>query len=337
MKRFVIAAALLLAALPVLAQEAPEDEEPSPEPILAHVSKAANLHTSPGGPAKGVVKSGEEVDVVGTTNGWMRVRESDKTTGWVDRRMLTPEDAEVDLSPKKFVRKASTKKGPCFADLEHCPTVGCAAGEDNKSINHALMNTLKHGPGNEPAASMKIASFLALQKKADDLVGQGASLTPEDRDMISNLKVGSGTTGEGHQVVVTGYLVGDPHPNSGESVNCNLSGKDNNDMHIPFADSADKTPFEAIVIETIPQGRNAGWTRARMMKVLKAKQRVMITGQLFYDSAHRVRTNDNPSLKNQPQRFSLWEIHPVNEFLVCAKSKCSPNDKTQWTKVEDME
>src|SRR5437764_1568657 len=147
MKRFVIAAALLLAALPVLAQEAPEDEEPSPEPILAHVSTAARLHTSPGGPAKGVVKSGEEVDVVGTTNGWMRVRETDKTTGWVDRRMLKPEDAEVDLSPKKFVRKASTKKAACAQDLEHCTIVGCATGEDEKSKNHALMNTLKHGPG----------------------------------------------------------------------------------------------------------------------------------------------------------------------------------------------
>jgi hypothetical protein len=263
-------------------------------------------------------------------------RESDKTTGWVDRRMLTPEDASVDLSPKKFVRTASKKTGPCFADLEHCPTVGCATGDDTQSKNHALMNTLKHGPGNEPATSMKIASFATLQKKADDLVGQGASLTPEDRATISNLKVGNGTTGEGHQVVVIGYLVGDPHPNTGESVNCNLPGPDNNDIHIPFADSPDKTPFQAIVIEAVPQGRNAGWTRAQMLKVLNAKQRVMITGQLFYDSAHRVRTNDNPSLKNQPQRFSLWEIHPVNEFLVCTKSKCSPNDLSQWTKLEKV-
>jgi uncharacterized protein YgiM (DUF1202 family) len=326
----------LLAALPVLAQEAPEDEEPSPEPIMAHLSSASRLHTSPGGPAKGIVEGGDEVEVAGTTNGWMRVREAGKT-GWVDRRFLTPEDSSVDFSPKKFVRKASAKKGACAPDLDHCPTVGCATGDDARSKNHALMNTLKHGPGNEPAATLKVASFETLQKKADGTVGQGASLTPDDRESISNLKIGSVTTGEGHLVKVAGYLVGDPHPNSGESVNCNLSGKDNNDFHIPFADSPDKTPYEAIVIEAIPQGRSAGWTQAKMKKVVKARQRVLVTGQLFYDSAHRVRTNDNPSLRNQPQRFSLWEIHPVTEILVCTKARCSANDPAQWTKLEDLE
>ena len=134
--------------------------------------------------------------------------------------------------------------------------------------------------------------------------------------------------GEGHLVTVTGYLVGDPHPNDHETVNCNLTGKDNNDFHIPLADSPAKTPFEGIVVEAIPQGRKAGWTDTKMKKIVKAKQRVMITGQLFYDNAHRVRMNDNPSLRNQPQRFSLWEVHPVNEFLVCTTPPCSSTNKS---------
>ena len=329
MKRLLVAAALLLAALPLLAQEAPEDEEPSPEPILAHVSNNANLHTSPGGPAKGVVKVGEEVEVVGTSNGWMRVSQGGKTS-WIDRRFLKPNDSSVDFSPRKFVRTPS-RKGTCADDLEHCQTAGCATGD------HALMNTIKHGPGKEPATKLRIVSFATLQKSADKLVGEGASLTAQDRESISNLKVGGVTTGEGHLVTVTGYLVGDPHPNTGESVNCNLTGADNNDFHIPFADSPEKTPYEAIVIEAIPQGRPAGWTLAKMKQIVKAKHRVMITGQLFYDSAHRVRTNDNPSLRNQPQRFSLWEIHPVTEFLVCPKARCSPNDPTEWKKLEDLQ
>jgi len=335
MKRLLIAAALLLAALPLLAQEASEDEEPSPEPIMAHVSSASKLHTTPGGPSKGVIKSGEKVEIAGTSNGWMRVRQADKT-GWVDRRYLKPEDATVDLSPKKFARKAAAKTGPCVTDLEKCAIVGCATGDDQDSKNHALMNTIKHGPGKKPADQLSVASFADLQKQADDLVGEAASLTPDERDSISNLKVGSVTTGEGHLVTVTGYLVGVPHPNTGESVNCNLSGADNNDFHIPFADSPSKTPYEGIVIEAIPQERNAGWTTEKMKKIVKAKQRVMVTGQLFYDSAHRVRTNPK-TLTNQPPRFSLFEIHPVDDFLVCAKANCSPSDPSQWTKLEDVQ
>lgn len=334
MNRLLVPAALLLAALPLLAQEAPEDEEPSPAPISAHLSKASRLHKTPGGPSKGVIQSGEKVEVAGTSNGWVRVRQSGKT-GWVDRRFLKPEDPSVDLAPKKFARQASAKTGCGVTSLKDCPPIGCATGDDQESKDHALMNTRKRGPGEKPAAPLTVAAFATLQSKADDLVGEAASLTPEERDSISNLDIGGVTTGEGHLVTVVGYLVGVPHPNTGESVNCNLTGTDNNDFHIPFADSPSKTPYEGIVIEAIPQDRSSGWTTAKMKKIVQAKQRVMVTGQLFYDSAHRVRTNPK-TLTNQPPRFSLWEVHPVDDFLVCTKGKCSPSDPTQWTKLEDV-
>ena len=333
MIRSLLVCVLLLAAMPLLAQDAPEDEEPSPEPVLVTTKCDMNLHTSPGGPAKGVVKKGIEVTVVGTSNGWMRVRDGSRV-GWVDRRNLIPRDRSVRMEVS-FTRKAQ-KAPPCADNLEHCGPVGCETGDDPASKEHALMNVVKRGPGSGRPTRLTIASFAKLQARADTLVGQGASLSAADRESLRKLKIGSVSVGEGHLVTVTGYLIGDPHPNDHETVNCNLTGKDNNDFHIPLADSPGKTPFEGIVVEAIPQGRNPGWTDTKMKKIVKAKQRVMITGQLFYDSAHRVRTNDNPSLRNQPQRFSLWEVHPVNEFLVCTTPPCSPTKKSQWTKLEDV-
>ena len=94
------------------------------------------------------------------------------------------------------------------------------------------MNIVKHGPGSGKPARLTIASFAKLQARADALVGQGASLSAADRESLLKLKVGSVTVGEGHLVTVNGYLIGDPHPNDHETVNCNLTGKDNDDFHI---------------------------------------------------------------------------------------------------------
>jgi SH3 domain-containing protein len=337
MKRLVLAAVVALGVLPLFAQEE-EEVEPSPAPIFATLVRDSRLHTSPGGASKGTVKAGTEVRVVGTTEGWMRVRAGQRT-GWVDRRFLEAKDEAMSFAPKAFTRtKKSSKHPPCADDLEHCLAIGCATGDSDAEKEHALFNTIKHGPGSEPPARLTLASFGTLQTRAAALVGEGAELTSDERESIGKLKVGSVTTGEGHLASVTGFIVGKPHPNTGESVNCNRTEPENNDIHINVAPSAASTPFESIVVETIPQGRNPGWTKAKLAKVEKAKQRVMVTGQLFYDNAHRVRKNaSTPGLTSEPQRFSLWEVHPISEFLVCTKkTACSPTVKSQWTKLEDI-
>jgi len=32
--------------------------------------------------------------------------------------------------------------------------------------------------------------------------------------------------------------------------------------------------------------------------------------------------------------MSLWEIHPIIEFLVCQASSCDPQNETHWTPLE---
>jgi hypothetical protein len=59
---------------------------------------------------------------------------------------------------------------------------------------------------------------------------------------------------------------------------------------------------------------------------------VLVVGGLLYDNEHLV--NDDPSQPKggQPKRFSLWEIHPITEFLVCEQAGgCDPVARAQWT------
>ena len=330
---------LLLLLLPLCAATAaPPDEEsePSPAPITATITGDTRLHKTAGSAlAPGALRAGTEVRVLGTSNGWMRVAADDKK-GWVDRRFLKASDAGVDFAPKAFSRVKHGDHEPCKTSLGDCPKIGCATGESQDEKEHALFNTVKHGPGSGSVKVLKLADFAKLQKKAGALVGEGAELSTADRDSIHDLDIGGTTTGEGHLVRVTGFIVADPHPNTGESVNCNLPAPEDNDFHISLASASTKSAFESIVVEPIPQTRKAEWTIKKIKAVEKAKQRVMVTGQLFYDNAHRVRKSDAPGLSHEPKRFSLWEVHPISEFLVCTNPPCSPTVKSQWTKLEDL-
>jgi hypothetical protein len=322
---------LAMAALPVLAQE-DEDAERSVQPIMATVAADTRVHSSPAGASVGTLRKGAEARVVGINdNGWVRVRTADGK-GWVDRHFLR--SSEVTLTSKNFSRAAKKKTKACANDLAHCGTSGCAdEGED-----HGVFNQVKHGPGSGEVASLPLSAFAKLQSQATQLVGEGADLTADERESIRDLDVGSATTGEGHLVTTTGFIVGaPPHANTGESVNCNLTKPADNDFHINLAPKASQTAFDGIVVEMIPQDRNDGWTLAKLKKVQTKKQRVMVTGQLFYDNAHRVNKNPQHDLKGEPKRFALWEIHPIKQFLVCTSGHCSNDDPSQWTKLQDLD
>jgi hypothetical protein len=139
-------------------------------------------------------------------------------------------------------------------------------------------------------------------------------------------------------VQLAGFLVGNPHPNTGESVNCNLSGPANNDFHIPFASDPDQTPFQGIVVEMIPQNRPANWNIKVLKQIEAARRMVLVTGQLFYDNMHRVNPDQDDSLSGQPPRFSLFEIHPITSVAVCLRSdtSCDPSDRAAWETLEDF-
>src|SRR5206468_1147147 len=148
---------LFLLAMPVLAQEA-DEVEPSDAPVRAKVTGDVRTYGSPGGAAVGKLTAGADVMIIGTSEGWMRVR-----------------------------------------------------------------------------------------SEAGNAVGEGAQLDAEDRQTIRKLKVGSSTLGEGRLVAVTGFIVGKPHPNKGESVNCGLTAAPDNDIHISIVGDPEESEFDSIV------------------------------------------------------------------------------------------
>lgn len=334
MKKALLILLLSLLALPVLAQEADDDDvEPTGAPLRARVTSGVNTHSSPGGPSVGVLAPGAEVTIIGTYKGWMRVR-SDAGKAWVDRRFL--ETPEATMTPRGFALPmlAAAKKASCFATLARCPINGCSEADSSSG----LLNAAKHGPGIGPVKKLQLSDFETLQTAAGKAVGEGAQLDAEDRQLIRKLKVGSSTLGEGRLAVVTGFITGEPHPNKGETVNCNLTGAADNDIHISIVRDPDNDDeFDSIVVEMIPQDRPAAWSTANLAQVAAAGRRVKVEGQLFYDSVHRV--NKNPKLPKggQPKRFSLFELHPVSQFWVCDDDSCSINSTKGWTKLEEVE
>ena len=259
-------------------------------------------------------------------NGYDRVAIDKGHSGWVLSSAVQVTHAKMLIGLEAFAA--------CANQLDQCTNIGCAAA----GSADALSNTLKHHiPSTTSATSLTFDDFASLQQQADQTVGSGVHIPPADRSALANLTVSTGSVSEGDAVRVVGYLVTSgtgPHPNSsGESVNCGLQGADNNDFHIPVTMSPDGTEFEAIVVEMIPQDRPDNWTIPKLKAVQSRGQQVLIRGNLFYDSQHRVNADAANPLGGQPKRFSLWEVHPVTEFLVCQKASCDPENEQDWSKL----
>ena len=150
--------------------------------------------------------------------------------------------------------------------------------------------------------------------------------------------------GEGGYAQLTGFLAvaesksGPPKANtSGESVNCKLTGTDNNDFHINIVSAPAQREFDGVVIEMIPQERDDGWTLPKLKQAQKDKMQVRARGHLMLDNKHRVNGDSRPDqvIGGQPKRSSLWELHPVMAFEVCTQKKCSPDSDSGWVALEN--
>jgi hypothetical protein len=239
----------------------------------------------------------------------------------------------VDAAPPSAAAAA-----PCAASLDECEVNGCAAADSKRG----LFNTAKnHQPTGTNARTLSFADLKSLQTQADAVVEQGTELNQEQRDSLSNFQVSSGKVSEGRLVKLTGFIAQglDPHPNTGESVNCRLKTPVNNDFHITLALKPSHTEFQGVVVEMIPHDRPAEWTIEKLKKVKQKKLLVMVFGNLFYDNDHVVNSDPTDNLTGQPKRFSLWEIHPITRFFVCQKANnaCATTNTTQWTKLEDFQ
>jgi hypothetical protein len=226
---------------------------------------------------------------------------------------------------------ASKKAPPCHATLAGCPEQGCAT----KGTPDALVNQLKrHHPTSKTPATLTLDDFTSLQEQADSLVGQKKPLTAAMRKKLTHLSTSSGFVSEGDLVRVTGFLVGTPHANSGESVNCRLTKVANNDFHLTIAEEPNTEEFTGIVVEMIPQDRPKEWNLKALRKIENDETAVLIVGQLLYDNKHLVNDDPDNPRASDPKRFSLWEVHPITAFLVCTSTTCDPSKTGDWAPLQ---
>jgi uncharacterized protein YgiM (DUF1202 family) len=298
-----------------------------------------------------ILEKGTTVTVLNprATTGFYQVQTSANQQGWVSARYLSMANAgsiknnagSMKKTSRALARKpVNTEAEPhaigmaaaraCVSDLSACTPIGCAAA----GTPHALINQLKQTvPSGTTPTMLTFDDFASLQQQADSSVGEDQDLTADDRAKLKGMTVAAGTVSEGDVVAIAGYLVDTPHPNTGESVNCNLKGAPNNDFHIPISNDPSNNGFQGIVVEMIPQSRPAEWSIENLSSVESQSHLVLVTGALLYDNLHKVNGDAGNPLSGQPHRFSLFEVHPIIGFVVCTKAdnSCDPAQPSDWT------
>jgi hypothetical protein len=308
-------------------------EEDSPVFGTVSTNKKTALKTAPNAqaPAATLVNANTDLRWLrGAQKGkYVRVMIPKGPSGWVLQSDVK-KVAEADLS--SIALEAQAK--PCVSPLniDACTTTkpaGCAAPD---SPHGALNERKRKLPDDEASTVVTFETFSQLQAAARERVDEGVDIAPSDRDKIKQIDTAEGQVGEGSRVRLVAFLSeGKPHPNTGESVNCNLKTEANNDIHISVTEKRNGSEFDGIVVEMIPQDRPDNWTSANL-EALRGKV-LLIEGALLYDNMHFVNADENNPLGGQPKRFSLWEIHPITSLKLCKKTavgQCDPDRASDW-------
>lgn len=180
------------------------------------------------------------------------------------------------------------------------------------------------------------ADLGALQAATEFPIG---SNLPSDRSKLRNVAlVGERKVGEGTLVRLAAFVMKAHHSNvsKGETVNCKLTGKDSNDVHIvlmPEAPAPGKELDEcgSITAEMIPHYRPWFWDPQYLLGLDRP---LRFTGSLLYDAAHRPCKDG----KGSPKRAASWEIHPVYAVEVCGSktlAQCPTGDDSKWVPLEE--
>jgi hypothetical protein len=321
-----------LAALTLFTAPFANAQENTPVSGKVTTTQKTTLKTAPKASSAVVTTLAPNTDlrwVMGDHKGkYLRIMVPKGASGWVLESEVR-KVVEPDFSAIAFAATAQACVSP--ETLDACTTTkptGCSEA----GSAHGLANQLKRTVPPEGApTTLTFDTFSQLQSAAVQLVDQGVEIEPTDRDKIKSIETTEGTVGEGSRVRLMAFLSeGKPHPNTGESVNCNLKTEANNDIHIPVSESKNASEFEAIVVEMIPQDRPAKWTSTNVRN-LRGKL-LLIEGGLFYDNLHFANGDSANPVPGQPKRFSLWEIHPVVSVKVCNKAdnQCDPDRDSDW-------
>jgi len=153
-----------------------------------------------------------------------------------------------------------------------------------------------------------------------------------DRSILTNI---DGKLGEGKYVSYIAFVKNAHYSDvgKGEAVNCNIGGQDTNDIHIVLLQNPSDDECKSTTAEMSPHFRPPTWTPDAINATIGHPVRVR--GQVFYDGSHSPCTATS---RPNPQRASLWEIHPVYSFEVCKVAdlaQCKDTDTPNWVALED--
>jgi hypothetical protein len=213
-----------------------------------------------------------------------------------------------------------------------CGPEGKTADASNQAQNRAKNNFC----ATDDPFGVTFNMFLSLQQAVESQnipFGSGMNLPP-DRSLLQNLVMVGGTKiGEGTLVRLVAFIVDAHYSNvsSGETVNCKLRGKENNDIHIMLGHSTLAAACDTVTAEMSPHFRPVAWDQ---LPDLNLRVPVRISGQLFLDASHRPCKNGTGP---NPQRESIWEIHPLYAIDVCSSAtlaKCSATNDSVWTPLD---
>lgn len=174
--------------------------------------------------------------------------------------------------------------------------------------------------------SMQFADYPQMQAAAETTLGGEDYNPPKSRAGLEKL-------GEGKLARIAAYVDKARYSDTtnGESVNCNLSGDTDNDVHIPLIAQPGDAECTSVTAEVSPHDRPNAWTPENLNKQTKP---VRITGQFFFDAEHHPCT---ATKTEEPKRQSVWEIHPVYKIETCTAKRaddCLASDDSVWALLQ---
>ncbi len=235
----------------------------------------------------------------------------------------------------------ATKPDP-FVQCDDCGVVSSKATPDaaaaGAAFSHAKNNFCADFSQPTPV-TFTILRAMQKQAAAKGLVTR----TISDRSKLHNfftIPNSNKTIGEGDVVRLVAWI-NQAHISdcaSGETVNCDIPGFASNDLHIVLMDPTTGGPAQdecsSATAEMNPHFRPAAWSSLDLKT--PNKNVVRFTGTLFFDNAHRPCKGLKKAQGDAaPFRSSIWEIHPVYQLEVCAKTNAkqcdvNSNDASLW-------
>jgi hypothetical protein len=219
--------------------------------------------------------------------------------------------------------------------VDQCGLDGVGSTEIQLAQNRAKNNLCLTAPP-VPITQLSFVKLQAAVEQKNIPFGSPSHLPP-DRSALQGIYTTTfgDKIGEGSLVAYVGYILNAHFSDvsSGESVNCKLLGKINNDIHITLAETFNANPCSGIVAEIIPHFRPLAWED---IVTMPHTHPIRIVGQLFFDASH---SPCRPGKSASPPRISIWEIHPIYSIDICkgtSPAQCQRNDPQAWVPFDQM-